>query len=45
MTVNVRKMKPVEMVRFLNSTELGTVMSAAMVWRATASPRRRTAGA
>ena len=31
MTVNVRKMKPVEMVRFLNSTELGTVMSAAMV--------------
>ena len=33
MTVNVRKMKPVEMVRFLNSTELGTVMSAAMVYR------------
>ena len=33
MTVNVKKMKPVEMVRFLNSTELGTVMSAAMVYR------------
>ena len=33
MTVNVRKMKPVEMVRFLNSTELGTVMSAARVYR------------
>ena len=33
MTVNVRKMKPVEMVRFLNSTELGTVISAAMVYR------------
>ena len=33
MTVNVRKMKPVEMVRFLNSTELGTVITAAMVYR------------
>lgn len=33
MTVNVKKMKPVEMVRFLNSTELGTVISAAMVYR------------
>jgi len=33
MTVNVKKMKPVEMVRFLNSTELGTVLSAAMVYR------------
>ena len=33
MTVNVRKMKPVEMVRFLNSTELGTVLSAATVYR------------
>ena len=33
MTVNVRKMKPVELVRFLNSTELGTVMSAARVYR------------
>ena len=33
MTVNVKKMKPVEMVRFLNSTELGTVMTAAMVYR------------
>ena len=31
MTVNVKKMKPVEMVRFLNSTELGTVITAAMV--------------
>ena len=26
MTVNVKKMKPVEMVRFLNSTELGTCL-------------------
>ena len=33
MTVNVKKMKPVEMVRFLNSTELGTVITAAMVYR------------
>lgn len=33
MTVNVKKMKPVEMVRFLNSTELGTAISAAMVYR------------
>ena len=33
MTVNVKKMKPVEMVRFLNSTALGTVISAAMVYR------------
>lgn len=33
MTVNVKKMKPVEMVRFLNSTELGTTISAAMVYR------------
>ena len=33
MTVNVKKMKPVEMVRFLNSTELGTVTTAAMVYR------------
>ena len=33
MTVNVKKMKPVEMVRFLNSTELGTVLSAATVYR------------
>ena len=33
MTVNVKKMKPVEIVRFLNSTELGTVLSAAMVYR------------
>ena len=33
MTVDVKKMKPVEMVRFLNSTELGTVLSAAMVYR------------
>ncbi|MBR0056906.1 MAG: hypothetical protein IJP66_06205, partial [Kiritimatiellae bacterium] len=33
MTVNVKKMKPVELVRFLNSTELGTVISAAMVYR------------
>lgn len=50
MTVNVKKMKPLEMVRFLNTTELGTAISAAMVYRhfseaATASPRQRTPGA
>ena len=33
MTVGVKKMKPVEMVRFLNSTELGTVITASMVYR------------
>ena len=33
MTVNVKKMKPVEMVRFLNSTELGTVISPSTVYR------------
>ena len=29
MTINSKKMKPVELVRLLNSTELGTVMTPA----------------
>ena len=48
MTISTKKMKPVEMVRLLNSTELGTVLSTAKIYRpprpATASLPQRTAG-
>ena len=33
MTINSKKMKPVELVRLLNSTELGTVMTPAKLYR------------
>ena len=33
MTINTKRMKPVEVVRLLNSTELGTVLSQAQVYR------------
>ena len=33
MTISTKKMKPVEMVRLLNSTELGTVLSSAKIYR------------
>ena len=33
MTISTKKMKPVEMVRLLNSTELGTVLSTAKIYR------------
>ena len=33
MTISTKKMKPVEMVRLLNSTELGTVLSTGKIYR------------
>ena len=45
MTINTKKLKPIEMVRLLNSTEFGSGLSQAQVYRHFAEAGYRVASA